>query len=194
MQVERVLTALPSTQASLASASQQADEVLSEVKKLEIRAMLTDQTIEEMEVQLYDAHNMSANTAQKAEDMTRKLQVRTKEMGRAQDRAEQASSKLEQVTNKLRAADIKVRSEISLFQHNNRCLFQMAGLQFNLEDRSRMDRKYKNQIGNLQAKISNADARFTRDEETLLKIKDKMHRIEEHRKKKEEEEKKKKKK
>ena len=194
MQVERVLTALPSTQASLASASQQADEVLSEVKKLEIRAMLTDQTIEEMEAQLYDAHNMSANTAQKAEDMTRKLQVRTKEMGRAQDRAEQASSKLEQVTNKLRAADIKVRSEISLFQHNNRCLFQMAGLQFNLEDRSRMDRKYKNQIGNLQAKISNADARFTRDEETLLKIKDKMHRIEEHRKKKEEEEKKKKKK
>ena len=119
MQVERVLTALPSTQASLASASQQADEVLSEVKKLEIRAMLTDQTIEEMEAQLYDAHNMSANTAQKAEDMTRKLQVRTKEMGRAQDRAEQASSKLEQVTNKLRAADIKVRSEISTFQHNN---------------------------------------------------------------------------
>ena len=110
MQVERVLTALPSTQASLASASQQADEILSEVKKLEIRAMLTDQTIEEMEAQLYEAHNMSANTAQKAEDMTRKLQVRTKEMGRAQDRAEQASSKLEQVTNKLRAADIKVRT------------------------------------------------------------------------------------
>ena len=72
-------------------------------------------------------------------------------------------------------------------------LLQMAGLQFNLEDRSKMDRKYKNQIQNLQAKISNADARFTRDEETLLKIKDKMHRIEEHRKKKEEEAKKKKK-
>ena len=70
----------------------------------------------------------------------------------------------------------------------------MAGLQFNLEDRSRMDRKYKAQIANLQAKISNADARFSRDEETLLKIKDKMHRIEEHRKKKEEEEKKKNKK
>ena len=111
LQVERVLTALPSTQASLASASQQADEVLSEVKKLEIRAMLTDQTIEEMEAQLYEAHNMSANTAQKAEDMARKLQVRSKELGRAQDRAEQATSKLEQVTNKLRAADIKVRTE-----------------------------------------------------------------------------------
>ena len=112
MQVERVLTALPSTQASLASASQQADEILSEVKKLEIRAMLTDQTIEEMEAQLYEAHNMSANTAQKAEDMARKLQVRSKELGRAQDRAEQATSKLEQVTNKLRAADIKVRTEV----------------------------------------------------------------------------------
>ena len=115
MQVERVLTALPSTQASLAAASQQADEILSEVKKLEIRAMLTDQTIEEMEAQLYDAHNMSANTAQKAEDMTRKLQVRTKELGRTQDRAEQASSKLEQVTNKLRAADIKVRTEETVY-------------------------------------------------------------------------------
>ena len=121
LQVERVLTALPSTQASLASASQQADEVLSEVKKLEIRAMLTDQTIEEMEAQLYEAHNMSANTAQKAEDMARKLQVRSKELGRAQDRAEQATSKLEQVTNKLRAADIKVRTEgvsCVLFQKN----------------------------------------------------------------------------
>ena len=71
---------------------------------------------------------------------------------------------------------------------------KMASLQFNLEDRSKMDKKYRKQIQNLQAKINNADARFTRDEETLLKIKDKMHRIEEHRKKKEEEEKKKKKK
>ena len=114
LQMEKVLTALPITQANLATASQQADEVLSEVKKLEIRAMLTDQTIEEMEAQLYDAHNMSANTAQKAEDMTRKLQVRTKELGRTQDRAEQATSKLEQVTNKLRAADIKVRTEETL--------------------------------------------------------------------------------
>ena len=111
LQMEKVLTALPITQANLATASQQADEVLSEVKKLEIRAMLTDQTIEEMEAQLYEAHNMSANTAQKAEDMARKLQVRSKELGRAQDRAEQATSKLEQVTNKLRAADIKVRTE-----------------------------------------------------------------------------------
>ena len=122
LQVERVLTALPSTQASLASASQEADEILSEVKKLEIRAMLTDQTIEEMEAQLYDAHNMSANTAQKAEDMTRKLQVRTKELGRAQDRAEQATSKLEQVTNKLRAADIKVRSQEAVFYSIVSCI------------------------------------------------------------------------
>merc|ERR1719210_2317793 len=39
-EVERVLTALPDTQGKLASASEKADAVLSEVKKLEIRAML----------------------------------------------------------------------------------------------------------------------------------------------------------
>ena len=109
LQMEKVLTALPITQANLATASQQADEFLSEVKKLEIRAMLTDQTIEEMEAQLYEAHNMSATTAQKAEDMSRKLQVRSKELGRAQDRAEQATSRLETVVENLRRADIKVR-------------------------------------------------------------------------------------
>ena len=35
----------------------------------------------------------------------------------------------------------------------------MAGLQFNLEDRSKMDRKYKKQIQNLQDKINNAERR-----------------------------------
>ena len=192
-EVEKVLTALPITQANLASASQQADEVLSEVKKLEIRAMLTDQTIEEMEAQLYEAHNMSGTTAQKAEDMSRKLGVRSKELGRAQDRAEQATSKLEQVTEQLRRADIKVREDY-IRSDDSFYVCQMAGLQFNLEDRSKMDKKYKKQIQTLQAKINNADARFTRDEETLQRIRDKMRRIEEHRKKKEEEEKKKKKK
>ena len=114
-----MLTALPITQANLATASQHADEVLSEVKKLEIRAMLTDQTIEEMEAQLYEAHNMSTNTSQKAEDMSKKLQVRTKELGRGQDRAEQATSKLEQVTEKLRKADIKVRFSEIYFRNLN---------------------------------------------------------------------------
>ena len=44
-----------------------------------------------------------------AEDMARKLSVRTKEMARAQDRAEAAHNKLEKVTEQLRKADIKVR-------------------------------------------------------------------------------------
>ena len=69
---------------------------------------MTDQTIEEMEAGLSDAHNMSANTAAKAEDMAKKLSIRSKELGRAQDRAEQAHNKLETVTEKLRKADIKV--------------------------------------------------------------------------------------
>ena len=60
-----MLTALPDTQTQLAVASERADLVLGDVKKLEIRSMLTDQTVEEMEQALSDAHNMSANTASK---------------------------------------------------------------------------------------------------------------------------------
>merc|ERR1712013_245374 len=158
------------------AASERADLQLSEVKKLEIRAMLTDQTIEEMEGQLYDAHNMSTTTSQKAEDMTKKLQVRTKELGKAQDRAEQASQKLESVNENLRKADIK-----------------MAGLQFNLEDRSRTEGKYKKHIQTIQAKINNADQRFARDEESLLKLKARMEMIGVRRNAREEEKKSKKK-
>ena len=58
---------------------------------------------------LSDAHNMSAVTAAKAEEMARKLSVRTKELARAQDRAEHAHNKLENVTDRLRKADIKVK-------------------------------------------------------------------------------------
>ena len=56
-----------------------------------------------------------------------------------------------------------------------------------------MDSKYKKQIQNLQAKIANADQRFGRDEEFLLRLKDRMKHIEDRRQKKEAEEKKKKK-
>ena len=102
------MTALPQTQAQLCSASEKADQQLSHVKKLEIRAMLTDQTIEEMEGQLYDAHNMSTTTSHKAEDMGKKLQIRMKELARAQERGDKAASKLEAVNENLRKVDIKV--------------------------------------------------------------------------------------
>ena len=52
-QLERVNAALPASQAQLAAASERADAQLAEVKRLEIRAMLTDQTIEEMEQQVF---------------------------------------------------------------------------------------------------------------------------------------------
>ena len=64
------MTALPDTQTQLAVASEKADLVLGDVKKLEIRSMLTDQTVEEMEQALSDAHNMSANTAAKVSIQT----------------------------------------------------------------------------------------------------------------------------
>merc|ERR1712240_176241 len=72
-ELEAVTAALPAKQAQLTAASERADKQLAEVKRLEIRAMLTDQTIEEMEQQLYDAHNMSSTTSQRAEETARKL-------------------------------------------------------------------------------------------------------------------------
>ena len=63
----------------------------------------------------------------------------------------------------------------------------MASLQFNLEDRSRMDGRYKKQIASLQAKIANADQRFSRDEGFLLKLKERTQHAEERRRKREEE-------
>ena len=126
--------------------------------------------------------------------MARKLSVRTKEMARAQDRAEAAHNKLEKVTEQLRKADIKVMTVIAAVPDISiLSLLQMASLQFNLEDRSRMDNKYKKQIVNIQAKIANADQRFARDEGFLLKLKERMQHIDDRRKMKEEEKNKKKK-
>ena len=129
-----------------------------------------------------------------AEDMARKLSVRTKEMARAQDRAEAAHNKLENVTEQLRKADIKVELVLARSVTIVTVVpLQMASLQFNLEDRSRMDNKYKKQILNIQAKIANADQRFARDEGFLLKLKERMQHIDDRRKMKEEEKNKKKK-
>ena len=50
-----------------------------------------------------------------------------------------------------------------------------------------MDNKYKKQILNIQAKIANADQRFSRDEGFLLKLKERMQHIDDRRKMKEEE-------
>ena len=125
--------------------------------------------------------------------MSRKLSVRTKEMARAQDRAEAAHNKLEKVTEELRKADIKVMTVVAVSDDSKLPLLQMASLQFNLEDRSRMDNKYKKQIVNIQAKIANADQRFARDEGFLLKLKERMQHIDDRRKMKEEEKNKKKK-
>jgi len=171
-EVERVTAALPATQAMLCSASERADRQLSEVKKLEIRAMLTDQTIEEMEQQLADAHNMSGTTLAKAEDMAKKLSLRTVELGRGEDRAEAASVRLDTVNGELRQADRK-----------------MAGLQFSLEERSHIEAKYKKQLVSLQKKLANAEQRSGRDEEALNKLKERMEIIGLRRKAKEEKQK-----
>jgi len=175
-EVEKVSTALPSTQAKLLEASQLADKQLSEVKKLEIRSMLNDQTIEEMEQQLSDAHNMSNTTLAKAEEMTKKLSIRSTEFSKAEKKAETAASKLEDVNDDLRKADRK-----------------MAGMQFSLEDKCHKESKYKKQLLTLQQKLANAEQRSARDEEALHKLKERMEVIAMRRKAKEDEKHKKKK-
>jgi len=159
-ELEAVTAALPAKQAELTAASERADKQLAEVKRLEIRAMLTDQTIEEMEQQLYDAHNMSSTTSQRAEETARKLGQRTRELGLAETRSEEVTSKLDIVNGNLKAVDRK-----------------MAGIQFSLEDKVSQEKKYRKQISSLQEKIANAEQRSGRDEEQLGKLKERMEMI-----------------
>jgi len=160
-EVEKVASALPKTQAQLTVASERADSQLAEVKRLEIRAMLTDQTIEEMEQQLGDALNMSSTTAQRAEETGRKLSVRKRELGQAQDRASAAASNLELVNGKLREADRK-----------------MACIQYSLEERASQERKYKKQIGCLKEKLQHEEVRADREEESQARLQGRMEGIE----------------
>ena len=51
-----------------------------------LRAMLTDQTLEEMEQQVGEARSMATNTGALAEDTARQLGVRTRELGHTRDR------------------------------------------------------------------------------------------------------------
>lgn len=168
-EVERVMSALPSTQSMLCIASEKADNMLSEVKKLEIHAMLTDQTIEEMEQQLAEAHNVSSTTLNKAEEMGKKLTVRSVELARAEDRATSASNRLENVNQNLKVADRK-----------------MAGLQYSLEERMMKEKKYKKQVMVLHDQLNNAQLRSVRDEEALLGLRKRMEVIDLRRKAREE--------
>merc|ERR1719500_2709675 len=122
---------------------------------------------------LHDAHNMSTSTSQRAEECGRQLLVKTRELGQAQDRCAAAQSKLETVNAALREADRK-----------------MAGIQYSLEERASLERKYKKQIGCLKEKVSHEELRSSRDEEALVKLKQRMEMIGMRRKAKEEEKKK----
>jgi len=151
-ELERVSAALPSTSENLCTASEHADKELGEVKKLEIRAMLADQTIEEMEQQLELAHSMAVSTNHKADEMLKKLEVREVELKRAQEKADRAQNKLDALNEKLRTSDRK-----------------MAGLQYSLEDRGGREKKLKKQIQLLQARLNEANVREHREMD-ILKI------------------------
>jgi len=153
-EVERVSAALPDTSDKLCKASEHADKELGEVKKLEIRAMLADQTIEEMEQQLKLAQSMSNSTNHKVDEMLRKIDVRESELKRAEEQAMNVQLKLEGVQDKLRVADRK-----------------MAGLQYALEDKSGREHKLKRQIQLLQARLQEAKNREGREVDALNKMK-----------------------
>jgi len=153
-ELERVGEALPNTLQTLCSASEVADKELGDLKQLEIRAMLADQTIEEMEEQLHLANNMAHSSTINREEIARKLEVRDVDLRRATQRANRAQEKLESVTEKLRIADRK-----------------MASLQYRLEDRGATENKYKKQLCTLQARVKDAEVRLEREVNALNQMK-----------------------
>lgn len=159
-ELERVSAALPASQAQVAAASERADQQLAEVKRLEIRAMLTDQTIEEMEQQVGEARSMATNTGALAEDTARQLAVRTRELGHARDREAAAASKLCSVQESLRQVDRK-----------------MAGIQYSLEERAHQEARSRKQIAGLKERVRHAEERSGREEDTLGRLKARMEAI-----------------
>jgi len=159
-ELERVSAALPASQAEVAAASERADLQLAEVKRLEIRAMLTDQTLEEMEQQVGEARSMATNTGTLAEDTARQLGVRTRELGHTRDREAASASKLGSVQDSLRQVDRK-----------------MAGIQYTLEERAHQEARYRKQIAGLKERVSHAEKRSGREEDTLARLQARMEAI-----------------
>jgi len=159
-ELERVSAALPASQAEVAAASERADLQLAEVKRLEIRAMLTDQTLEEMEQQVGEARSMATNTGTLAEDTARQLGVRTRELGHTRDREAAAASKLGSVQDSLRQVDRK-----------------MAGIQYTLEERAHQEARYRKQIAGLKERVSHAEKRSGREEDSLVRLQARMEAI-----------------
>jgi len=160
-ELERVGEALPSTLQSLCTASESADKELGELKQLEIRAMLADQTIEEMEEQLNLANSMAHSSTINREELIRKLEIREIELKKATERANSAQDKLDNVKENLRTSDRK-----------------MANLQYRLEDRAAVQHKYKKQISLLQARVKDAEVRLEREVGCLNNIRKTVnHRI-----------------
>eukprot|EP00088_Acartia_fossae_P039769 TRINITY_DN41394_c0_g1_i1.p1 TRINITY_DN41394_c0_g1~~TRINITY_DN41394_c0_g1_i1.p1 ORF type:complete len:310 (-),score=114.98 TRINITY_DN41394_c0_g1_i1:194-1090(-) len=153
-ELERVHAALPATSEKLCETSANADKQLSDVKNLELRAMIADQTVEEMEEQLELAVNMAATTNHKAEEMLRKLEMREAELKKAESRANTVQNHLDSINDKLRASDKKMNAQ-----------------QFNLEERVQRERKYKKELALLQARITETEARKERDVEALKVLK-----------------------
>jgi len=153
-ELERVTTALPSTSEKLCETSANADKQLSDVKNLELRAMIADQTVEEMEEQLDLALNMSSSTNQKADEMLKKLEVKEKELKRVESRANTVQNHLDTLNQKQKTADKK-----------------MNGQQFSLEDRIQRERRYKKEIALLQARLAETEARKERDVDILKVLK-----------------------
>jgi len=153
-EVDRVSIALPETMDKLCTVSKTADNQLSDIKKLEIRAMLADQTIEEMEQQLYFAETMALSTNHKVDEMQKKMQLRDVELIEAQSKVFGAQERQQSTTENLRNADMK-----------------MANLQYKLEEKVGREMKYKKQIQLLQAQLEEIDCRNRRKVDLLINMK-----------------------
>jgi len=153
-EVDRVSTALPETMDKLCTVSKAADNQLSDIKKLEIRAMLADQTIEEMEQQLYFAETMALSTSHKVDEMQKKMELRNAELIEAQSKISKVQERQQSTTENLRNADMK-----------------MASLQYKLEEKVGREMKYKRRLQLLQAQLEEMECRNRRKVEILINMK-----------------------
>jgi len=153
-EIDRVNNVLPKTAQNLCIASEKADNQLKSVKKLEVRAMLADQTIEEMEQQLSIAETMTEKTNSEVTEMQKKLEARNFELLEAQKNAEKTEKKVQLTKQVLNTADVK-----------------MANIQDSLEEKSNKDSKYRQRLTLLKDQILENNKREKREMKYLINLK-----------------------
>jgi len=153
-EIERINIVIPQITNKFCEKSDLADQGISCVKKLEIRAMLADQTTEEMEQQVYMSKKIKETTNLKIKELTKKLESRQQELEKAVNKAKIVNEKLNNKKENLKSLD-----------------FKMASKQYELEKRKKGEIKIENTKSLLQKKIQECEERRKKEYKYLQNIK-----------------------